>query len=80
MKLWLRQTLRGWARLDVGHVEQGLAEIRQSVDALQATGTLDTTLVFAILFLLTIIGLALNTIVEVAEYLMTPWRRGRSDT
>jgi NitT/TauT family transport system permease protein len=47
---------------------------------LQATGTLDTTLVFAILFLLTIIGLALNTIVEVAEYLMTPWRRGRSDT
>jgi NitT/TauT family transport system permease protein len=44
---------------------------------LQATGTLDTTLVFSILFLLTIIGLALNTIVEVAEYLMTPWRRGR---
>ncbi len=47
---------------------------------LQATGTLDTTLVFSILFLLTIIGLALNTIVEVAEYLMTPWRRGRSNT
>ena len=44
---------------------------------LQATGTLDTTLVFSVLFLLTIIGLALNTIVEVAEYLMTPWRRGR---
>lgn len=47
---------------------------------LQATGTLDTTLVFSILFLLTIIGLALNTVVEVAEYLMTPWRRGRSNT
>src|ERR1700722_5224732 len=45
---------------------------------LQATGTLDTTLVFSILFLLTIIGLALNTIVEVLEYLMTPWRRGQS--
>ena len=42
---------------------------------LQATGTLDTTYVFAILFLLTIIGLALNSIVELAEYLMTPWRR-----
>lgn len=44
---------------------------------LQATGTLDTTYVFAILFLLTIIGLALNTIVELAEYFMTPWRRER---
>jgi NitT/TauT family transport system permease protein len=42
---------------------------------LQATGTLDTTYVFAILFLLTIIGLALNTLVEIAEYFMTPWRR-----
>jgi NitT/TauT family transport system permease protein len=46
---------------------------------LQATGTLDTTYVFAILFLLTIIGLALNTIVEVAEYFMTPWRRERKE-
>src|SRR6266849_5605083 len=45
---------------------------------LQATGTLDTTLVFSILFLLTIIGLALNTIVELSEYVMTPWRRGRN--
>lgn len=42
---------------------------------LQGTANLDTTLVFAILFLLTIIGLALNTIVEVVEYLMTPWQR-----
>jgi NitT/TauT family transport system permease protein len=42
---------------------------------LQATGTLDTTYVFAILLLLTIIGLLLNTVVEVAEYFMTPWRR-----
>lgn len=45
---------------------------------LQATGSLDTTLVFAILFVMTIIGLALNSIVELAEYLMTPWRRRRS--
>jgi len=42
---------------------------------LQATGTLDTTYVFAILFLLTIIGLALNSIVELVEYFMAPWRR-----
>jgi NitT/TauT family transport system permease protein len=44
---------------------------------LQATGSLDTTLVFAILFVMTIIGLGLNSIVEVAEYVMTPWRRSR---
>lgn len=44
---------------------------------LQATGNLDTTYVFVILFLLTIIGLALNTIVEIVEYFMTPWQRAR---
>ena len=44
---------------------------------LQATGNLDTPLVFAILGILTIIGLALNYIVEFAEMLMTPWRRAR---
>jgi ABC-type nitrate/sulfonate/bicarbonate transport system permease component len=33
--------------------------------------------VFAVLFLLTIIGLALNSVVEVLEYLMSPWRRRR---
>jgi NitT/TauT family transport system permease protein len=42
---------------------------------LQATGNMDTTYVFGILFLLTIIGLGLNTIVEVVEYFMTPWQR-----
>jgi NitT/TauT family transport system permease protein len=42
---------------------------------LQGTANLDTTRVFAVLFLLTVIGLALNSIVEVVEYLMTPWRR-----
>lgn len=42
---------------------------------LQATGSLDTTYVFAILLVMTLIGLGLNSIVEVAEYLMTPWRR-----
>lgn len=44
---------------------------------LQGTANLDTTLVFAVLFLLTIIGLALNTIVEVVEYFMTPWQRSQ---
>jgi len=42
---------------------------------LQATGTMDTTLVFGILFLLTIIGLGLNVAVELAEHFMAPWRR-----
>lgn len=45
---------------------------------LQATGQLNTTYVFAILFVMTIIGLGLNSIVEVVEYLMTPWRRNRN--
>ncbi len=45
---------------------------------LNATGTLDTTLVFAILFVMTVIGLALNSVVELLEYLMTPWRRSRN--
>jgi NitT/TauT family transport system permease protein len=44
---------------------------------LQATGTMDTTLVFGILFILTVIGLVLNGVVEIVEILMTPWRRAR---
>jgi NitT/TauT family transport system permease protein len=47
---------------------------------LQGTANLDTTLVFAVLFLLTIIGLALNTIVEVVEYIITPWQRSQVKT
>lgn len=42
---------------------------------LQATGSLDTTYVFAILLVMTVIGLGLNSLVELAEYLMAPWRR-----
>jgi predicted ATPase len=34
------QMLRGWARCNLEDVEQGLAEIRQSVKALEATGAL----------------------------------------
>ena len=45
---------------------------------LQGTANLDTTLVFAVLFLLTIIGLALNTIVEVVEFVITPWQRAQT--
>lgn len=44
---------------------------------LQGTSRLDTELIFAILFVLTIIGLALNYIVELFEYLLTPWQRGK---
>ncbi|MCW5692621.1 MAG: ABC transporter permease [Pseudolabrys sp.] len=42
---------------------------------LQGTANLDTTRVFAVLFLLTVIGLALNLIVEICEYVMAPWLR-----
>ncbi len=44
---------------------------------LQATGTLDTTLIFAILLVLTFIGIALNYLVELAEFLLAPWQRSR---
>jgi NitT/TauT family transport system permease protein len=43
---------------------------------LQGTSRLDTELIFAILFILTLIGLALNYLVEFLEFLMTPWQRG----
>jgi NitT/TauT family transport system permease protein len=42
---------------------------------LRGTGTLDTEIVFAVLVVLTIIGLAINYIVEFAEWLLTPWQR-----
>jgi len=42
---------------------------------LRATNTLDTSLVFAVLVLLTVIGVALNYIVEFAEWALTPWQR-----
>lgn len=44
---------------------------------LQATNTLDATMVFAVLVLLTVIGVILNYVVELAEYLLTPWQRAR---
>jgi len=45
---------------------------------LQATNTLDSTAVFAVLVLLTIIGVVLNYLVEFVEYLMTPYQRART--
>jgi NitT/TauT family transport system permease protein len=46
---------------------------------LQATNTLDATGVFAVLVLLTVIGVALNYLVELVEYLLTPWQRAKND-
>lgn len=45
---------------------------------LQATNTLDSTAVFAVLVLLTVIGVVLNYLVEFIEYLMTPYQRART--
>lgn len=45
---------------------------------LQATNTLDSTAVFAVLVLLTIIGVVLNYLVEFVEYIMTPYQRART--
>ena len=42
---------------------------------LVASQYLDTPLIFAILLLMTIIGLGLNYIVEIVEYFVLPWRR-----
>lgn len=45
---------------------------------LRASGTLDTELIFAILVVLTAIGIAVNYLVEAAEWIMTPWQRHKS--
>jgi len=42
---------------------------------LQGTSLLDTEIIFAIIFVLTIIGVGLNYLVEFVEYLVTPWQR-----
>ena len=44
---------------------------------LVATGTLDTSLIFAILLILTIIGIGLNYLIEGIEYFAMPWQRAR---
>ena len=42
---------------------------------LVASQYLDTPLIFAILLLMTVIGLGLNYVVEIVEYFLLPWRR-----
>ncbi len=42
---------------------------------LKGTSTLDIELTFAVLVVLTIIGIIINYIVEFSEWLMTPWQR-----
>ncbi|MEV4604667.1 ABC transporter permease [Amycolatopsis sp. NPDC049253] len=44
---------------------------------LQATNTLDSTTVFAVLVLLTLLGVILNYLVELIEFLLTPWQRAK---
>ena len=44
---------------------------------LRGTSTMDIELVFAVLVVLTIVGLALNYLVEFFEWLMTPWQRAK---
>lgn len=42
---------------------------------LKSTSTMDMELTFAVLVVLTIIGIVINYIVEFAEWLLTPWQR-----
>ncbi len=42
---------------------------------LRGTSTLDLDLTFAVLVVLTVIGLVINYLVEFAEWLLTPWQR-----
>ena len=44
---------------------------------LKGTSTLDTELIFAVLVVLTVIGIVINYVVEAAEWLMTPWQRAK---
>lgn len=42
---------------------------------LKSTSTMDIELTFAVLVVLTFVGIVINYIVELAEWLMTPWQR-----
>jgi NitT/TauT family transport system permease protein len=44
---------------------------------LVATGVLDTPLIFAILLILTVIGIGLNYLIEAVAYFAMPWQRAR---
>jgi NitT/TauT family transport system permease protein len=45
---------------------------------LRGTSTMDIELTFAVLIVLTIIGIAINYVVEFSEWLMTPWQRAKN--
>ncbi len=45
---------------------------------LRGTSTMDIELTFAVLVVLTFIGIAINYLVEFAEWLMTPWQRAKN--
>jgi NitT/TauT family transport system permease protein len=45
---------------------------------LRGTSTMDIELTFAVLVVLTVIGIAINYIVEFAEWAMTPWQRSKN--
>jgi NitT/TauT family transport system permease protein len=45
---------------------------------LRSTGTMDIELTFAVLVVLTIIGIAINYLVEFSEWAMTPWQRAKN--
>lgn len=46
---------------------------------LRGTSTMDIELVFAVLVVLTLIGVAINYVVEFTEWAMTPWQRAKSN-
>ena len=45
---------------------------------LRGTSTMDIELVFAVLVVLTLIGVAINYLVEFCEWAMTPWQRSKN--
>jgi len=45
---------------------------------LRGTSTMDIELVFAVLVVLTVVGIAVNYVVEFCEWAMTPWQRARN--
>ena len=42
---------------------------------LRGTSTMDIELVFAVLVVLTLVGIVINYVVELSEWAMTPWQR-----
>jgi NitT/TauT family transport system permease protein len=45
---------------------------------LRGTSTMDIELVFAVLVVLTVVGIAINYVVEFWEWLLTPWQRAKN--